>query len=325
MAILVGSARIDENGKIAGGAVGDQNGREVALENFYVHSQGWFILRPISVAHAKAIAERMKAACNNPCIGYDQYNRLGVITYGINTKTNTECDCSSLVRECVKEGTGKDPGNFTTDNEASKLLATGLFEKITFVSLEKTPVYDGDILVTKTKGHTVVVVSGNPREEASVSNNSKLAFSVGDIVMFNGTRHYTSANAKIGPTCKKGLAKVTAIAENSKHPYHLVRVSGKGSTVYGWVDAPDVSKASVTTTPAKTSSYYNKYTGSSGRIDEVFKAIGVPSKYIKDASGENYTVRKPVAEANGISSYTGSASQNNKLISLARQGKLKKA
>ena len=26
----------------------------------------------------------------------------------------------------------------------------------------------------------------------------------------------------------------------SKHPYHLVAVSGGGSTVYGWVDATDI-------------------------------------------------------------------------------------
>ena len=31
----------------------------------------------------------------------------------------------------------------------------------------KTELFDGDVLVTKTKGHTVVVVSGNPRRSAS--------------------------------------------------------------------------------------------------------------------------------------------------------------
>ena len=171
MAILVGSARIDENGRIAGGAVGDQTGKEVSTQAFYVHSQGWIILRAKNVAHANAIAKLMLAACNNANLGYDQNNRLGVVKYGINTKTKTECDCSSLVRQCVKEATGKDPGNFTTGNEASELVATGLFEKITFVSLAKTPVYNGDILVTKTKGHTVVVVSGNPRPTAAAGTS----------------------------------------------------------------------------------------------------------------------------------------------------------
>lgn len=176
--IMMGSARIDENGNATGGAAGDNlqktsandTAGEVSMEPMYNHSQGWYILRPKSIAHANAIAERMVAACNNPKLGYDQSNRLGVVTYGINTATATECDCSSLVRQCVKEATGKDPGNFSTANEAAMLEATGLFEnRRAYVSQTVTPVYNGDILVTKTKGHTAVVVSGNARPEAAVS------------------------------------------------------------------------------------------------------------------------------------------------------------
>ena len=68
-----------------------------------------------------------------------------------------------------------------------------------------------------------------------------------------------------------------------------------------------------------TSEYYPKYTGSSYGIDTVFQAIGVPAIYCGNAKN-----RKPVAVANGISSYTGTAEQNKKLVSLAKQGKLKK-
>lgn len=68
---------------------------------------------------------------------------------------------------------------------------------------------------------------------------------VGDTVIFNGTKHYSSANAITGPTCKGGKAKITAIYQlgKSRHPYHLVRVSGSGSTVYGWVDEGTFTKA----------------------------------------------------------------------------------
>ena len=67
-------------------------------------------------------------------------------------------------------------------------------------------------------------------------------YKVGDIVEFIGTKHYISANSTIGGTCKGGQAKITKIYQlgKSKHPYHLIRVSGKGSTVYGWVDANDI-------------------------------------------------------------------------------------
>ncbi len=181
MSIMVGSARIDERGNASGGAAGDQKQTsakndltgEVSMQKMYSHSKGWYILRPKSAAHAVKMADLMKAACNNANIGYDQGNRLGVVQHGIMTAVKTECDCSSLVREVVKEATGKDPGNFTTANEAASLEATGLFEsKRSYVSQSATPVYDGDVLVAKTKGHTVIVVSGNARKAASGSSSA---------------------------------------------------------------------------------------------------------------------------------------------------------
>lgn len=63
---------------------------------------------------------------------------------------------------------------------------------------------------------------------------------VGDVVNFTGCTHYTSAGAATGPSCKPGLAKVTAISSGQKHPYHLIAEKGGSSTVYGWVDAADV-------------------------------------------------------------------------------------
>ena len=69
-----------------------------------------------------------------------------------------------------------------------------------------------------------------------------------------------------------------------------------------------------------TSIYYSKYTGSSYGINTVFKAIGVPDKFVG-----SWKDRKPVAVKNGISNYTGSAAQNTNLIKLAKKGKLKKA
>ena len=70
------------------------------------------------------------------------------------------------------------------------------------------------------------------------------SFKVGDIVEFEGDTHYTSANAAKGVGCTGGKAKITRIYQlgKSKHPYHLVRVSGAGSTVYGWVDAGSFHK-----------------------------------------------------------------------------------
>ena len=66
-------------------------------------------------------------------------------------------------------------------------------------------------------------------------------------------------------------------------------------------------------------SYYSKYAGSSTSVDIVLKSIGVESKYIG-----SWTCRKPIANKNGISNYTGTIEQNLKLISLAKSGKLKR-
>ena len=177
MSLIVGSARIDENGNLKNGKAGDQTGKEVSTQAYYTHKKGWYIFRPKSVAHANALATAMKQACDNNKIGYDQNERNGVITqlkkYGSLDKiaTATECDCSSLVRACIIQATGKDVGNITTANEASVLEASGLFEAKKSVTGEGM-LYNGDILVTKTKGHTVIVVSGRARSTATTSNTS---------------------------------------------------------------------------------------------------------------------------------------------------------
>ena len=181
MSIIVGSARSDEDYRLSGGTAGDQRQEsatndkegEVSMQIMYKHTKGWYILRPKNITHANKMAELMKKACNNKNIGYDQNNRLGIIKYGISTTTKTECDCSALVRQVIKEATGHDVGNFTTSNEVSTLENSGLFmNKISYISQDKTPVYDGDVLVTQTKGHTVIVVSGNPRKATTTSSST---------------------------------------------------------------------------------------------------------------------------------------------------------
>lgn len=54
------------------------------------------------------------------------------------------------------------------------------------------------------------------------------------------TQEVSTANG-VAYGCKAGQAKVTNKAEGAVHPYHLQAISGKGSTVYGWVNAGDIS------------------------------------------------------------------------------------
>lgn len=177
MSVIIGSARSDERGRYSNGTAGDQRQTvaddykgEVSMQSFYIHSKGWIVLRPKAADVAMKIAANMITACNNKNLGYDQAGRLGVIQYGINSNIPTECDCSSLVRACVKEATGKDPGNFTTINEAQTLLNTGLFLKLDYIN--GMVLYTGDVLVTKTKGHTVIVTRGQYRVVANPPEKS---------------------------------------------------------------------------------------------------------------------------------------------------------
>ena len=83
--------------------------------------------------------------------------------------------------------------------------------------------------------------AGTAQKPGGTSDTSgALAFAVGDVVQFTGNTHYTSAAAASGKACKPGLAKVTMISKGAKHPYHLIKQAGGGSTVYGWVNAADV-------------------------------------------------------------------------------------
>ena len=76
-------------------------------------------------------------------------------------------------------------------------------------------------------------------EENKITTNTSGTFKEGDVVEFIGNKHYASSNAKSGPSCRPGKAKVTA-KYNGKHPYHLIAIPGGGSTVYGWVDLSDI-------------------------------------------------------------------------------------
>lgn len=171
--VIIGSARHDEFGKLAGKA-GDQlqsgSGNdfkgEVSMQPYYKHKYGWYVLRFIDVAYRHKMAERKVKACNNPNNGYSQSDRLAVVRDGVESQKPTNGDCGTYVRRCFMEATGIDPGNFTTENEVAALLKTGLVE---LVEAKEKDLMIGDILVSKKKGHTAVVVIGKSPDEQKVT------------------------------------------------------------------------------------------------------------------------------------------------------------
>lgn len=101
----------------------------------------------------------------------------------------------------------------------------------------------GDYLYNR---HGQIAAEVNRRLGASTEPSKPPAgdapdMNVGATVDFTGVKHYVSSTAKTGSTCKPGKATVTAKAPGKAHPYHLKAVPSGGSTVYGWVDAADIS------------------------------------------------------------------------------------
>lgn len=72
----------------------------------------------------------------------------------------------------------------------------------------------------------------------------------------------------------------------------------------------------------KTAEYFPAYHGTSKLLDVILKSIGADNYFL--SGYVNYKKRTPIATANGIADYKGSAEQNTKLIRLAKMGELKK-
>lgn len=158
-------------------------------------------------------------------------------------------------------------------------------------------------IVTKISGTTITVIEGNKSNAVGyrsiaingkyirgygVPNYSSLAtnedvdddddvsivmpndYSIGDLVMFNGTKHYTSSYSNgIAYTCKSGLATITAISNDNQHQYHLQAVSGEGSTVFGWVNSSDISSNTTSTYTVKSGDNLTKIANLYGTTVEV--------------------------------------------------------
>jgi hypothetical protein len=166
--VYQGGASIDENGKAYGGQAGNQTGRELRKAAWYLHSKGWYILRAKESAVRKRLAEAMRRAVANQNIGYDQWQRntlwnvARLVGYDpARVMSPVETDCSALVRVCMAYAGVVVDTAFRTTDQVKVTMATGAFELLTEDRYCKRPDYlmEGDILVTRTQGHTVIVLN----------------------------------------------------------------------------------------------------------------------------------------------------------------------
>lgn len=139
--------------------------------------------------------------------------------------------------------------------------------------------YTGESISTPSTG------SGTTTKPGTGATTTAGDLKVGDIVEFTGDTHYTNSNAATGVKCKPGTAKITSIAKGAKHPYHLIKEAGGGSTVYGWVDAADIATSGgeeVYTVVAGDTLWgiTQKKLGSGARWQEISKLNGLTSSTI---------------------------------------------
>lgn len=109
-------------------------------------------------------------------------------------------------------------------------------------------------------------------------------------------------------------SKKPAICHNLWGWQHSSR--GKVPGISGYVDL-DICYTKVTSsgTVQSTTAYYPRYTGTSTSIVAALNAVGVNS---------SYATRKLIAKENGITGYVGYAKQNTQMLTLLKNGKLKR-
>lgn len=224
--VRVGSARIDENGKLKGGQPGDQTRQEVAIEPWYPNPKKYVVARAKRASVRESIASDMEAACANDMIGYNQARSWDLYDkskpYGWDcskVKVASDVDCSTLVRACVAYALQRDIQWFSTLNEIEKLSETGEFEILRDEKYSQSPDYllRGDILCTATQGHTLVVLdngakagqsSSQPPHNSTEGNTSLCGKGIGTAVALTPMKIRTGADtsAKKLDTIKTSVA-----------------------------------------------------------------------------------------------------------------------
>ena len=231
-----------------------------------------------------------------------------------------------ILNKTVSSGsTASKPSTSTSSGETYKLVTScKIYMNAANAKNRKSPVStysagnyyvfnksDGMINITKTKG----VAGGwiNPNDNKTSSSSTSTSSGSYYKKYTGSTDSIVTALNSIGVDSsysnREKIAKANGISGYSG-------TASQNTKMLNLLKQGKLKKAGTTSSSnTTTTSYYKKYTGSSGSLVDALKAIGVNSSY------DN---RKAIAKKNGISNYEGTASQNEKLLSLLKQGKLKK-
>lgn len=214
MGVKIGHAAGSETGGREG-VSGDQTGREVRLDKWYVSGDGWgWYLEAKDPALRERMAVMMEQACANPGIGYSRTNRQAWYKSakahgGDVTQAQGDSDCSSLVSGIanlcganVKAGLStatmlkafKASGDFNIYNDADH-LETDLFAKRGGIYLRV--------------GHTLMVLQDG---KCAGDNDDTATDIAAPYVLITG-----AVNVRSGPS---KADDVIYVARNERLPYY---------------------------------------------------------------------------------------------------------
>lgn len=165
------------------------------------------------------------------------------------------------------------------------------------------------------------------RQNFKKKGQYKTSPKAGDVIFFKGTRHsganhigfvYKIADGKVY-TIEGNTSGASGVIDNgggvAKKSYATTysKILGYGRPDYTIVGGK-ASTSTSTSTPT-TTAYYSKYTGKSQSLVDALKVLKIDS---------SFSNRSKIAAKNGIKNYSGTASENTKLLKLLKSGKLKK-
>lgn len=255
----------NELGTVTGGAMGDNNGMEIVVQDFFEHD--WTLLfRPIDRAVAEKMALDARKIAANDCVGYgqgsDRYTmylaakRLNWDFGAINKPCAT--DCSQMIATlCIANEIEVSPYMYT-GNEEGCLNDTGKFERLVYI--KGMDLKAGDILLSQKRGHTAIVVEG--------TFPSHIPEWVGECYGMQLVPVYKDK------ATKERLPEWPALAAGNLFDvcdetvgYFYIRIAGK---YYGWIPREYVLRKTAYTT-GKATSAVNVRTNPGSQ----FKKIGV--------------------------------------------------
>lgn len=260
MSVKIGHASIDEKGKIAGGAAGDQTKKEVCTRGWYDGSWN-IVLRFKDSAMAEKVALAMEKACKNDKIGYDQNQRNTLLTKArkvnydpARVTEKCETDCSALVSLCCmyagisENALFKNNNSATTSTLKSRLAATNEIKQLSAKKYLDNDDYlkRGDIILREGYHVAVVLEDGDKvKQETTKKTETKSTKGASPAKEFDekvaGT-YTTTTKLKMRKGAGKDKEEIVVIPK------------GKKVRCYGYYTVADGTKWLLVT-------YGDKYTG----------------------------------------------------------------